>query len=68
MATEQVTAPGEEILADLREIELLFEALPVRIANALHESDADDLLEVVLDLGRQPTAAPGAAGARSDIH
>ncbi len=56
MATEQVAAPGEEVLADLREIELLFEALPVRIANALRESPADDLLEVVLDLGRQPTA------------
>ena len=56
MAIEHVTAPGEDVLADLREIELLFETLPVRVAEALSESPSDDLLEVVLDLGRQPTA------------
>ncbi len=56
MATEPVVAPGEETLADLHEIELMFDALPVRVANALRETTAHDLLEVVLDLGRQPTA------------
>ena len=56
MAIEHLTAPDEDALAELREIELLFEALPVRVAEALSESPSHDLLEVVLDLGRQPTA------------
>ncbi|MDE2696876.1 MAG: AAA family ATPase [Chloroflexota bacterium] len=56
MAIDQAPASGEETLADLHETELLFETLPPRIAEALRETDADDLLEVVLDLGRQPTA------------
>ncbi len=38
------------------ERELLIEALPERLAVVLHEQPQDGLLEVVLDLGRPPTA------------
>ncbi|HAW10096.1 MAG TPA: AAA family ATPase, partial [Chloroflexi bacterium] len=40
------------------ELALLFEALPPRIASAAQAAAADrgDLLEVVLDLGREPEA------------
>ena len=56
MATEPIAAPSELALADQHELGLLLETLPARIADALRDADPDDLLEVVLDLGRQPTA------------
>ena len=47
-------AAGE--LEERRELELLTAALPPRVADALSKRPASGLLEVVLDLGRVPTA------------
>ena len=44
--------PGEE----LGDLEALLETLPQRIASATREHRLDELLEVVIDLGRPPTA------------
>jgi stage III sporulation protein SpoIIIAA len=44
---------GNTIATDLQ---LLIDILPERIRRALHEVDLDDLIEIVLDLGRIPEA------------
>src|SRR6202011_6123775 len=50
------------------EIELLARALPPDLARALHErTDPRELLEIVLDLGREPEArVPGREGLLAD--
>ena len=42
--------------SDAAEVELLVEALPARVARSVREEGVDDLIEVVLDLGRPPAA------------
>jgi stage III sporulation protein SpoIIIAA len=57
--------PGKEITDDL---DLLLGVMPPRLKDALsHQSDLKDLIEIVLDLGRQPQAHfPGRALYLSD--
>ena len=59
MTTEpraDTTAADEHEDVERQELDLLFDSLPTRIAEALREAAPTDLLEVVLDLGRLPTA------------
>ena len=50
-------APPRQMTEDeVREIELLVSILPERIAEPLRERGYDGLIEVVMDLGRRPTA------------
>ena len=50
-------AAGARLAAeDAAEVELLVVALPARVARAVREEGVDDLIEVVLDLGRPPAA------------
>src|SRR5690606_7775726 len=54
-ATEYMTQPGERVVTD--DLALLLEALPPRVVESLASHGGyDDLLEVVLDLGRLPEA------------
>ena len=48
--------PGAVSGNDAAEVELLVEALPARVARSVREEGVDDLIEVVLDLGRPPAA------------
>ena len=55
-ARGEVAAPEGAGGEGLPEVELLIEALPARIAGAVREEGLEDLIEVVLDLGRPPAA------------
>ena len=64
MSSEQTQLPVTGRRASGRwdeEVELLARALPADLARSLHErTDPGELLEIVLDLGREPEArVPG---------
>jgi stage III sporulation protein SpoIIIAA len=54
-----VLIEGKTIATDLQ---LLIDILPERLRRALHEVDLDDLIEIVMDLGRVPEARFSAEG------
>ena len=65
VATSSIDAPADTTPAEARlslssedgeAIELLLRTLPDRVANPVREHGVDGLIEVVLDLGRAPTA------------
>ncbi|HEV7126459.1 MAG TPA: R3H domain-containing nucleic acid-binding protein [Ktedonobacterales bacterium] len=52
----QVTGPNADEIVVTDDLELLLAALPPRIREQLPPTSSDDLLEIILDLGRLPEA------------